>query len=309
MDGDDRTERERKAQLARLRGELIGSFEGRLLSVGVLDEYALAGAVAGWWHEGKNDLKALSVNGFSGVVDGWVESVRTMLAPEPDPRTGGQRERSAAERRHAYDHKVVAAMVPGFLEDLASLDKTFAELDAKVTEAEEAEAAVKAAREAALGEGDSEDSESEIDQALLDALVSDAELRALKKKRTAAKRAIEDLENDFWPVAAVQKRRDAERERAAKTAKSPKGKKAAQATQDALVELPGAETAGVGAVAEARLTRARRELAERAGEPGLFSAFSGMTSRASWRAIWCAGSGSWRRRTGSGRTSTGCRCG
>ncbi|RFC72759.1 SAM-dependent DNA methyltransferase [Streptomyces sp. AcE210] len=274
VDGDDRTERERKRQLAGLRRDLIGSFGGRLLPVGVLDEYALAGAVAGWWHEGKNDLKALSVNGFKGVVDGWVESVATLLAPEPDPRTGGQRERSAAERRQAYDHKIVAAMVPQFLEDLKSADQTFAELDAKVKEAEEAEAAVKAARQAVLdGEDDGSDSDpgsGEIDQALLDALVPDAELRALKKRRTAAKRAIEDLENDFWPVAAVQKRRDAEREKSAKAAKSPKGKKAAQAaTQDALVELAGADEAGSDSASEPRLTRARKELAERAGERGV----------------------------------------
>ncbi|QEU92355.1 SAM-dependent DNA methyltransferase [Streptomyces kanamyceticus] len=295
VDGDDRTEQERKAQLARLRGELIGSFRDRLLTVGLLDRYALAGAVAGWWHDAKNELKALSVNGFTGVVDGWVETVETMLAPEPDPRTGGARDRTAAERRQAYDHKVVAAIAPGFLEDLASAERTHAELDAKVKAAQEAEAAVAAALAAAEG-GDAEDSGAgEMDPELVKAVLSKAEMRDLTKKRGEAKKAIEELEDDFWPVPAVQRKRDAERERVAKKAGagaggagakggSASGKGRARAAeqvaagQGALMELPEAEAgaepepvvaeggAAAGAARKAGLTRAREELAEAGGE-------------------------------------------
>ncbi|WP_367044376.1 class I SAM-dependent DNA methyltransferase [Streptomyces sp. Je 1-332] len=303
VEGDDRTEEERKAQLARLRGDLIGSFRERLLAVGLLDQYALAGAVAGWWHDAKNELKALSVNGFAGVVDGWVETVETLLAAEPDPRTGGARDRSAAERRQAYDHKVVAAIAPGFLEDLASAERTHAALDAKVKAALEAEAAVAAAR--ALAEGGSEDSEGsgsgsgsgEVDPELVKAVLDKAEMRELTKKRAEAKKAIEVLEDDFWPVPAVQRKRDEQREKVAKKAAggvasgsasasaSAKGRaRAAEqvaAGQGALMELPeagsgveaveGASAAagsgsGAGAVKKAGLTRAREELAEAGGE-------------------------------------------
>ncbi len=45
-------------------------------------------------------------------MDGWVENVETLLAPEQDPRTKKLRTRTAAERRQAYDHKVVAAIAP-----------------------------------------------------------------------------------------------------------------------------------------------------------------------------------------------------
>ncbi|MFD6996390.1 N-6 DNA methylase [Streptomyces mirabilis] len=282
--GDDRTDRERKAQLARLRKDLIGSFRDRLLAVGLLDQYALAGAVAGWWHDAKNELKALSVNGFSGVVDGWVETVETMLAPEPDPRTGGQRERTAAERRQAYDHKVVAAIVPEFLDDLASAERTHAELDAKVKAAQEAEAALEAARQAAL-DGDSEsdsgaESESgsgsgEIDPALVEAVLSKTEMRDLTKKRSEAKKRIEELEDDFWPVASVRKKRDAEREKAAKKksgAGATKGEAAASAAaaagQGALLELPVSvgEDASAAGVPDPRLTLARKRLVKAAGE-------------------------------------------
>ena len=88
------------------------SFGERLGRVGLLDRYALAGAVAGWWYDAKYDLLALSENGFAGVVDGWVENVDTLLSPEQDARTKKLRTRTAAERRQAYDHKVVAAIAP-----------------------------------------------------------------------------------------------------------------------------------------------------------------------------------------------------
>ncbi|MFJ4080089.1 N-6 DNA methylase [Streptomyces iakyrus] len=279
-DGDDRTDQERKAQLARLRGDLIGSFRERLLSVGLLDRYALAGAVAGWWHDAKNELKALSVHGFAGVVDGWVETVQTMLAPEPDPRTGGRRERTAAERRQAYDHKVVAAIAPKFLEDLASAERTHADLDAKVKAAQEAEAALAEARQAALDGDDDSESGSEggagVDPALAEAVLSKTEMRDLVKRRTEAKRLVEDLEDGFWPVAAIRLRREVERERAAKKKAAPgsgRGKRAVAAEegagQGALMELPVAVEAEAQVAyepSEAGLTKARRELAERGDE-------------------------------------------
>ncbi|MFI5981342.1 N-6 DNA methylase [Streptomyces sp. NPDC051555] len=112
-DGGGRAEGERKAQLAHLRAGLIDSFCSRLGEVGLLDRYALAGAATGWWHEAKYGLAALSVTGFGGVIDGWVEMVKAMLVPE--------RKRTAVERRQAYDHKVVAAIVPEFLAELAVL--------------------------------------------------------------------------------------------------------------------------------------------------------------------------------------------
>ncbi|MEU8866620.1 type I restriction-modification system subunit M [Streptomyces umbrinus] len=285
VEGDDRTEHERKAQLARLRADLIDSFRERLLAVGLLDRYALAGAVAGWWHDAKNELKALSVNGFAGVVDGWVETVLTMLAPEPDPRTGGARDRTAAERRQAYDHKVVAAIAPDFLEDLASAERTHAQLDAKVKAAQEAEAALAAARVAAesgdVGDSDDSDESSEdgepgaIDPELVKAVLSKADMRELTKKRAEAKKAVEELEDDFWPVPAVQRKK---REKASKKAVgSGKGRvqAAEQVGQTVLLEIPGVGegadgdgSAGEGGsvLKEPRLKRVRQKLAEAVGE-------------------------------------------
>ncbi|WP_405890157.1 type I restriction-modification system subunit M [Streptomyces sp. NBC_00133] len=204
--GEDRTDGERKAQLARLRADLITSFRARLLEVGLLDRYALAGAVAGWWHEAKYDLMALSVNGFAGVIDGWVETVKTMLAPEPNPSTGGSRKRSAAERREAYGHKVVAAIAPEFLAELAAADRVKADLDAKVKAALDAEAALAVAKAAA----EAGDEDAEVDPELAKAVLAPKDLAKLKKERTAAGKVVTELEDDFWPIDSTRKPKAAE---------------------------------------------------------------------------------------------------
>ncbi|MEU4655727.1 class I SAM-dependent DNA methyltransferase [Streptomyces sp. NPDC023723] len=207
-DGDDRTEFEKRAQLADLRADLINSFRDRLLTVGLLDRYALAGAVAGWWQDARNELKALTENGFRGVVEGWVDTVETLLNPEPNPWTGGARKRSAAERRQAYGHKVVARIAGEFLKELADADAEKARLDAKVKAADEAEAARAAAaagvsEDGELSDGSPDDSAEggpALDPAIAEALLSDADLKKAKRERTAASKAVKALEEAFYPL-------------------------------------------------------------------------------------------------------------
>jgi type I restriction enzyme M protein len=197
---DDRTEAEKRAQLARLRADLIDSFREQLLSVGLLDRYALAGAVAGWWQDARNELKALAENGFKGVVEGWVDTVDTLLEPEPNPWTGGARKRTAAERRQAYGHKVVARIAPEFLKDLADADAEKARLDAKVKAAEEAEAARAAAALGISEDGETGEDAPALDPAVAEALLSEADLKKAKRDRTAAGKAVKALEEAFYPL-------------------------------------------------------------------------------------------------------------
>ncbi|MFC5719566.1 N-6 DNA methylase [Streptomyces gamaensis] len=266
-DGDDRTESEQRGQLARLRADLITSFRASLLGVGLLDEHALAGAVAGWWQDAKNDLKTLLANGFEGVVEGWVETVETLLEPEPNPWTGGARKRSAAERRQAYDHKVVAKIAPDFLKELADADRRKAELDAKVKAAEEAEAA-RAALEAGVseeGDGDgtgdaegvdgSEAARGALPPEIAEALLSEADLKKLKRERTAAGKAVKELEDDFWPLDGGSSRRSAKPKRGAAVSA------AADSGQMALdVSGADADAGGDEEAVEPRLHRARGAL-------------------------------------------------
>ncbi|WP_434589760.1 N-6 DNA methylase [Streptomyces sp. A5-4] len=187
------TASERKKALMAVRGSLMESFVERLSRVGLLDRYALAGAVAGWWYEAKYDLLALSENGFAGVLDGWVENVDTLLAPEQDPRTRKLRKRTAAERRQAYDHKVVAAIVPDFLGELADADARKVELDARWKE-------LNAEPEPDSSEGD--DGEGDEDAVTREAVSLSveqlAELAQVRKDRAKVGAEIKRLEADFW---------------------------------------------------------------------------------------------------------------
>ncbi|MFD9279008.1 N-6 DNA methylase [Streptomyces mirabilis] len=188
---------ERKAALMAVRGQLMESFVERLGRVGLLDRYALAGAVAGWWYDAKNDLLALSENGFGGVVDGWVENVDTMLAPEQDARTKKLRARTAADRREAYDHKVVAAIAPRFLKELAEADARKAEVDARF---KELTARISGGREESETDGDPSDGEADSEDIALsveELAALTAELAKMKKARTQAGADIKRLEADF----------------------------------------------------------------------------------------------------------------
>ncbi|MEV4455787.1 class I SAM-dependent DNA methyltransferase [Microbispora sp. NPDC049633] len=185
----DLTPSERKAALMAVRGSLIESFVERLGQEGLLDQYALAGAVAGWWYEAKYDLLTLSENGFAGVLDGWAENVETMLAPEQDPRTRKLRNRTAAERRQAYDHKVVAAIAPDFLKELAEAETRKAELDARWKELN--------AEPSEDGEAEGDDEDSARHQKVLSP-EEQAELDRVKKARTKAAAVVKRLETDFW---------------------------------------------------------------------------------------------------------------
>ncbi|MFF3408436.1 N-6 DNA methylase [Streptomyces sp. NPDC002742] len=193
VEGDNRTERERKAQLACLRADLIDSCQERLLRVGLLDRYALADAVAGWWQDVKNDLKALSVHGFAGVVDGWVATVESMLAPGTDSRTGGARARTAAKRRQAYGHKAVAAIASGFLEELAEAEREHEKLVEEMRAAREASAALERARAAAETSEEGAEAE-EIDPEVVEAALDATAMRALQRRRAAAGKAVDTLE-------------------------------------------------------------------------------------------------------------------
>ncbi|MET8133335.1 N-6 DNA methylase [Streptomyces sp. NPDC005251] len=196
VEGGNRTEHERKAQLAHLRADLIDSCQEHLLRVGLLDRHVLAGAVAGWWQDAKNELKALSVHGFAGVVDGWVTAVESMLAPKTDSRTGGERARTAAERRQAHGHKAVAAIASGFLEELAEAEREHEKLAEETRAAREASAALEQARAAAETSEEGAEAE-EIDPELVKAALDATAMRALQRRRVAAKNAIDALEKDL----------------------------------------------------------------------------------------------------------------
>ncbi len=159
-------------QLPKARADLLGSFGAALVPLGVLDEFATGGIVAGWWGDNLYDLKALAAGGFGRVVEGWATTIEAMLTPEPGP-DGRLKAKPAAERRKALDHKLVPHLLPEYLADLEEAEAKYAEADAAY------KAALANATEDSEGEADDEESE----RSDLDELKA---VRSLAQKKRAA---------------------------------------------------------------------------------------------------------------------------
>ncbi|MFF8031656.1 N-6 DNA methylase [Streptomyces sp. NPDC016626] len=173
-------------RVARLRADLVDSFQMSLTAVGLLDRLQLVGLAAAWWRDLKSDLKALVDSGHAAVVDGWVRMVEATLTPETDPLTGKPFARTKEDRRRAYEHEVVGVLLPAFLEELNAAEKEFTALTAQWQETQAALAGARA-------ESDTEDTDLGDDLAVADTA------RELRRQRTSARKAITSLENDFLP--------------------------------------------------------------------------------------------------------------
>ncbi|MEU8279432.1 N-6 DNA methylase [Microbispora bryophytorum] len=184
-------------RLRDVRSELLRTFAETLVPIGVIDEFDVRGVIAGWWTANRNDFKALAAGGYDRVLDGWVKSVEAMLSPVRQPN-GKMKAPTAAERRRAMDHPLVAHLIPDFLDALRKAD----------AEAAEAEAAC----QAALAEWEPTQADTEDDESAVEAdeptgpLPTPEELEAwakeldrLKKARAKANKKRNDLEKRFLP--------------------------------------------------------------------------------------------------------------
>jgi type I restriction enzyme M protein len=158
------------------RSTLIESFTAAMVPVGLLDRFQVAGVIVRWWDTIQYDLRTLAANGFAAVVDGWVTTITTAIE---DKATKGD----------PFDHRLVPALLPAYLDELAAVEAKRAELDAKI----------KAATSA--GEDEEEDDGGENDGEAL----SPIELADLKKELTKIKRQQRDMHRDF--VTKLEKAR------------------------------------------------------------------------------------------------------
>jgi type I restriction enzyme M protein len=170
-------------QLMTVRADLLGSFSAAFEQFEILGEFATAGIVAAWWGENKYDLQALAAGGFERVIEGWVTTIEATLAPEEGP-DGKVKQKPAAERRKALEHRLVPHLLPDFLRQLEEAE----------AEHGEADAAYKGAVAALGGNGDV-DEDPELSGPTAE--ISQDELEALKKKRSAAQRKRTALEKIF----------------------------------------------------------------------------------------------------------------
>lgn len=155
--------------ITEVRRALAETCEKEMVSVGLLDRFAVAGAFASWWDQVVFDLKALSSRGFVGALDGWVTTIVAALEDG-----GGKSE--------PLGHKLVKELLPEFLDEIAQVEAEVAELDGTI-------------KEATASGGDEEDEsegEGEDEEAL-----SEGEIKALKKTLSAAKKKLKALQKSF----------------------------------------------------------------------------------------------------------------
>lgn len=153
--------------LMNVRAELLTSFAKTILPVGLLDRYKTSGIVASWWNDAQFDLKVVAARGFDGLLDGWVETIRSEL--EPDDEDG----KSKTKRFDVREHKLVRKLLPEYLERLADAEAKKAELTARLKGDKE--------------EGD-EDENGDDEEAL-----SEEETKRLKKELTTVRKHIKKL--------------------------------------------------------------------------------------------------------------------
>ncbi len=151
------------ADLMKIRTEFFATFVSALVPVGLLDRFKVSGVVARWWGEVQFDLKTLKARGFDGVVEGWVTTITTFLE---DQETRGD----------PLDHKLVKAVLPAYLKEIAQVEAEIAELDGGI--------------KAALGAGEDEAEQAE------DGLAEE-ELRILKKNLASAKKRFKSVRATF----------------------------------------------------------------------------------------------------------------
>lgn len=107
-----------RRDLNAVRAEFLDSFVAALSPLSVLDRFKLAGVIATWWTDTLPDFKTLLENGFSGVIDGWVDAIAD--AVEDDEAAGP-----------AFDpfaHKLIRHTMADYLNKIAAAKADIARL-------------------------------------------------------------------------------------------------------------------------------------------------------------------------------------
>ena len=107
-----------RRDLNAVRGEFLDSFVAALSTLNVLDRFKLAGVIATWWTETLPEFKTLLENGFSGVIDGWVDAIAD--AVEDDEAAGPTID--------PFAHKLVRRLMSDYLEQIAAAKTEVARL-------------------------------------------------------------------------------------------------------------------------------------------------------------------------------------
>ncbi len=153
-----------------LRNDLLHSFSAALEPAGVLGRFQVRGIVAGFWDDAKYEFMTLMARGAKGVVDAWRTSILTLL----DDDQG---------KDNPLDHKLVKFLMAEFVDALAELEASKAELDSQI----------KAATPDKSAGEDGDDTETGDDEPAVD----EAQLKEWKRQLVAMKKEIKAKEQGF----------------------------------------------------------------------------------------------------------------
>ena len=101
--------------LTALRSTLLSSFEAVVRPIGLLDEFKTMGVVVSWWeevHDQSADLKRIANLGFQGLIESWMETIRSMVEEDDE-------EDKKAQKEEPLNHKVVRQLVLEYVQELA----------------------------------------------------------------------------------------------------------------------------------------------------------------------------------------------
>ena len=102
-----------------VRADFLDSFEEALRPVGLLDRFKVAGVIAEWWDDQQADFKTLEAQGFSGVVDSWVTSIRDAT------------ERDDEEAPDPFEHKVVPHLLDDYMTEIEEAEEQLSDVQSR----------------------------------------------------------------------------------------------------------------------------------------------------------------------------------
>jgi len=88
------------------RASLLNTFGQALIPVGLLDRFKVSGVFATWWNDVQYDLKSIVVQGFGGLIDGWIDTIEDAMEDKRD------------NSFEPGEDPLVIRLVPEYLEEL-----------------------------------------------------------------------------------------------------------------------------------------------------------------------------------------------
>lgn len=188
-----------RLDLNRVRNEFLDTFVTALLQMKAsggtppLDRFKLAGVIATWWTDTLPDFKTLLENGFTGVIDGWVDAIAD--AVEDDDNTGPAFD--------PFGHKLVRRTMTDYLDRIATAKaditrlkgekETFEQSNAPDDLEEEGLATWNYAKDL---EGQIKEAKDGIKEKMQAAKPHGDKLKALAKTAKAAEKTVSELAGD-----------------------------------------------------------------------------------------------------------------